>query len=107
MGQHNTICVEFIRSVLLPQPPAVDSSRALADLEEVKAIGGSKSVADRRTKRDRPLLVRKFAPGLEPDRTRSVGDAAIRRVGERPTVRTGKSRDGRRLHRRFRKQISF
>ena len=27
-----------------PEPPAVNSSRALADLEEVKAIGGSKSV---------------------------------------------------------------
>ena len=27
-----------------PEPPAVDSARALADLEEVKAIGGSKSV---------------------------------------------------------------
>jgi hypothetical protein len=27
-----------------PEPPAVDSSRALADLEEVKTIGGSKSV---------------------------------------------------------------
>jgi PAP2 superfamily len=27
-----------------PEPPAVDSSRALADLEEVKAIGGSKSL---------------------------------------------------------------
>jgi hypothetical protein len=27
-----------------PEPPALDSARALADLEEVKAIGGSKSV---------------------------------------------------------------
>ena len=27
-----------------PEPPAVDSSRALADLEEVKTIGGTKSV---------------------------------------------------------------
>ena len=27
-----------------PEPPAVDSSRALADLEEVKAIGGNKSL---------------------------------------------------------------
>ena len=27
-----------------PEPPAVDSPRALADLEEVKAIGGSRSV---------------------------------------------------------------
>ena len=61
--------------------------------------------ADRRTERDRPLLVRKFALRLEPDCTRSIGGTAIRRVGERPAVSAGESRDGRRLHRRLRKQI--
>ena len=78
-----------------PEPPAVDSSRARADLEEVKTIGGTKKCyADCRTKRDRPLLVRKFAPGLEPDRARSVRGTTIRRVGERTTVCAGESRDG-------------
>ena len=85
-----------------PEPPVVNSPSALADIEEVKIIGGSKSVTrTAEQKRDRPILVREFVPGLEPDRTRSGGGTAIRRVGERPTVCAGESRNGRRLHRRF------
>ena len=50
------------------------------------------SDANRRTKRDRPLLVREFAPRMESDRARGVGGAAIRPVGERAIVCAVESR---------------
>ena len=90
-----------------PEPPAVDSSRALADLEEVKAIGGSKSLTRTAEQSEIARYWYESSPQGWNRIAREVLAARQFDVGERPTVCVGKSRDGRGLHRGFRHKYHY
>jgi hypothetical protein len=47
-----------------PEPPALDSARALADLEEVKAIGGSKSMTRTAEQSEIAAIGTRVRPGV-------------------------------------------
>ncbi len=87
-------------------PPRLSGERYARDYNEVKDIGEKNSAdSDGRADIHRPLLVRRFAGGVEPDRACRCGITRSRLLGHGASSRAGQPRDGRWLHRGIQDEV--